>query len=198
MRYYSYVSLAAGLLCCLAASPALAEPSGSEAGGSDAASPLAALQAVTDLTDAAATVAGTTSLASQTKSSGPSSAPATSKGVDSSNGAVPTAVLVAASSGMAVTGGAALSALRGESAPAAPPAVAGDGGHYVAAQAPPGTDLSSLSDTGSNPLVNPNPSAASVNIVNTPTPIPPTVLLLGGGLIGLLPLRRFVRPSLEV
>jgi len=197
MRYYSYVSVTAGLLCCLAASPALADLSGPDAGGSDTASPLAALQAVTELADAAAAVGGTTSLASQTKSSGPGSAPATSKGVDSSNGPVPTAVIVAASGAIAGTGSAPLPAVVVPTAPAAPPAAAAaaEAAQYVPAQAPPGTDLSSLSGSGSNALVNPSP--ASVNTANTPTPIPAAVLLLGGGLLGLFPLRRYARAPLN-
>ena len=191
MRYLSSVSVAAGLFCCLAASPARADLATPEAGGADAPSGqvFAALQALSVVIDAASTVSGSSALASETKSTGPSSAPATSKGVDSSSGPAPTGAIVATSSGSFGLFAAAATS-NGETAQAAPPAGLPQGGIQVASASLLSTDLTSVAPSGSSPLIAPN------DTVVTPTPIPAAFLLLGGGLVGIFPLRRSSRLSL--
>ena len=200
MRYLSYASAAAGLLCCLAASPARADLATPDPGSAEA--PAArvadALQALTSVMDAASTVSGISALASETKSTGPASVPATSQGVDSSNGPVSTVAMAAASVGSAGLFAAESTSGSGEPSLAAPPAglLQGEGSHFVSAPVAPSTDLSSLSNSASSPLA--STEATMQPDIAIPTPIPATFLLLGGGLIGIFPLRRSVGLPLAV
>jgi hypothetical protein len=180
MKYLTYVGVAAGLVCWLAASPARADLAAPEAGSAQVASGqvLSALQALTVLMDAAATIPESSALASETKSNGPLGTPSTSQGVDRSNGF--------AAGDITGFGPARLF-------PAAlPPAglLPGEGSHFVATPPVPSVELPSLaSSTSSLPSVTgPGEPALPPTV-----PIPAPLLLLGGGLAGLFPFCRSAR-----
>jgi hypothetical protein len=195
MKYFSHLSVGAGLVLCLAAAPAradLATPESASA-GSASGEVAAALQALTGTLDAASAASDSSTLASGALSSGPVSLPATSQGVDSSGGPVSSASLTG--SGSVLLSGAAAPAAYSASGPALAPAglESGDGRSLVAGPSVSGTDLSSMANSLSTPLtltVDPLPEPA-------PTPIPASILLLAGGLLCLVPLRPAARPCAE-
>ena len=185
MRYFSCVAVAAGLLFCLTATPARADLAAPEAGSAETGEILSALQALTGLADAASELSPTSAYASAVKTTGPAGVALGGEGVDSSYGPVDT--WSSYGSGFASTesngaGGAAL--------PASAPSGVQGGGHLVGSNATVAAyDLSTLASSPSAPVLlasqegatEPNPPAV---------PIPASVLLLGGGLLGLYPLRR--------
>lgn len=196
MRYFSHVAVTAGLVCCLAASPACADVAAPEAGASEASSGevLTAMQALQVMIDAASTVPGSSAYASETKSIGPAGAPLTSEGVDSSNGTPNTEMISTA--GFGNTESPAGSA-TGAVFQAAPPAGLGQvlGGHLVGSNASVASlDLSSLATSASNPQIVAETSTDSEEPPPA-VPVPPTILLMGAGLLGILPWRRSSRIS---
>jgi hypothetical protein len=173
--------LAAGfsLAACLAATPARADL----AGAADASGLTTTLQSLTVILDAAATLTPAAGLSGQLVSSGPASQPSASLGVDSAN--------IPPFSGAAT--GSAGDSLSGFSAgavqlPSLAEAASLSAATPVGAAAPPSTDLSSMSGSVSAPLN--APLAVVVPPVIPAVPIPSAFLLMGGGLLGLLPLRR--------
>lgn len=194
MRCFSHIALAAGLVCCLAASPARADLVAPETASAQASAGeiLTALQALTYLSDAASGVAPASALSSAVKSTGPTGVALSSEGVDSSGGPVDTWTISGAGFGNTDSSAAA----TGAAYPASAPSGLQVGGHLVgsnAAVAP--YDLSSLASSASDTPValdnsdggpDPNPPAV---------PIPPSALLLGAGLLCIYPLRRSPRWS---
>jgi len=189
MKCFSYVSIAAGLVCCLAASPARADLATPDAGSAEApvGQVLSALQALTGMMDAASLVSGNSTLASSTHSTGPATGPVSSKGIDSSNGPVSTVAMAADSAGSIGLFAAAATAVPGESSPAAPPValLLGNGSIPVGTPSAPSTDLSSMASSVSSPLLD----SANQPLV-APVPLPASFLMLGGGLVGLFSRRR--------
>lgn len=188
MKYVSPVCLCAGFLWCLAAAPARADIATPDAGQLSSPQVVTALRALTELMDAAATLPETSALVSETKSAGPQNVPFTSTGVDSSNG--PREKIVAARFGavglLSPTGETSFAAAY----QAAAPAGFGNGGesHVVPTPSAPAPDLAGLASSSSAPLEVGN--LAATQTVTPSVPIPATVLLLGGGLVALFPLRR--------
>lgn len=193
MRYFSYVAVAAGLLCCLTATPARADLAAPEAGSAETGEILSALQALTELADAASELSPTSAYASAVKTTGPAGVALGGEGVDSSYGPVDT--WSSYGSGFGATESS--SAVVGGASPASAPSGLQGGGHLVGSNATVAAyDLSALATSPSAPVVLDNQDGATEP--NPPAvPIPASVLLLGAGLLGLYPLRRSTGCSVE-
>lgn len=184
MEQFNKFGMAAGVLFWLAASPASADLATPDAGSEQGAAPqvVAALQALAGVLEGAETVSETSTLVSHTRSVGPANAPFSSQGVDSSRGPV-------ASGASLPLQNSSWSQVETRSAAAPAPAPSG-GGAAVAVSSPPAVDLPSLAvSSAPSSLV----LAESVEDLPTNTPIPGSLLLLGGGLLGILPLRPSLR-----
>jgi hypothetical protein len=193
----------AGLFCCLAATPALADVAAPDAAtvGSDAvsASTLQVLDTL-QLLDAAIGAAsdpasaGASSLASQ----GPAAGPVTALGVDSSpsyaGGSLSGSLLLASLAQSDIASGA--GGTFGTTG-----TVAGSTALPLSSQATGSTPITVGANSAISPAdataISPTASAAPITTLDTPlvqhdttTPIPPSVLLMGSGLLGLIPLRR--------
>ena len=196
MKRVSNVAVAAGLFCCLAASPAFADLATPEAGAVEAPSDegLAALEALTVMMDDASTVSEISALSSATTSTGPSSAPTTSLGVDSSQGPVSTGTISEDGFGTGrVITGTTVTAYGEEVFQAAAPS----GQQQGEVSRPVGsnevvipTDLSSLVTASSFAPAKITVDSDEGNPEVPVVPIPSTVLLMGAGLLGMYPLRQ--------
>jgi len=201
MRFLPFLSVAATLVCCLAASPARADLAGSDAddAGSSSGQLLSRFQEVTHLLEESAIIPESVLTISQTRSSGPSTVPPTSKGVDRTGTAaatLPTRSEIHAGARLferaSQTDSQADSlTVSGDPLPAAAPPLQlrGDLNRYVGDLPVPGADIPALPASSAAPL-----DLRSTVIVATP--LPAAVFLLGGGLLGVLPLRRSARLSL--
>jgi hypothetical protein len=181
MNYLTHLGAAAGLFCLLAASPALADVAAAEAGGASPADAtvsqaVATLQSVDALVgDLAQTVPDSSLFAATTKSTAPMSAYYTRIGSLSG-----LSLSQAASSNLA-----ALAA----GSPASPPAAAPSGGTAVGSGivvSSADTGVQSFSGSPVTLTINPNLQAQAQPSV----PLPSALLLLGSGLLGVIPLRR--------
>lgn len=201
MRFLPCLSVSAALVCCLAASPARADLAGSDAddAGSSSGQLFSRFQEVTRLLEESAIIPESLLAISQTKSSGPSTVPPSSKGVDrtgNSPASLPARsethagarLFERASQGDSQTDSQSVS---GDPVPAAAPPLQfrGDLNRYVGDPPVPGADIPTMPASSGAPL----DLRATVIVA---TPIPAAVFLLGGGLLGILPLRRSARFSL--
>ena len=198
MKCLSCLTLFGALLCCLAASPARASMAGADTGGGEASGELlAGLQGVTLLMEEAATLPEVTAVLSRTKSSGPSTAPPTSKGMDrsESHAALPVAgnnyggagIFGRPGSSDSAGGATGTTGASGDQVPVAalPLHLQEEVNRYLGEPSLPSADFTAQVPASTTPLDLAPPA------VGTPTvPIPAAIFLLGGGLIGLLPLRR--------
>ena len=209
MRYRSFASLVALACCLLAAPPARADLAIPQADATDppAGQVQVAMQALAAALDEAAAIPGNSSTGSETKSSGPSSAQITSKGRDSSNGPLPTVTLAGqiygsaglfagpAGTGSDATGSGAAGSGTLSQAAAPPAAALGEGSRYVPPAAASGGEYAGLATLNSTPQA--ILTAPTAQVLPPSVPIPAAAWLLGGGLLGLLPLRRSQRFALD-
>lgn len=179
--------LAAVLALCLAATTAQADiaapqPEASLSGLAQSRA-LEALQTLNDATETAARRPGHEALAAEVKSHGPSALPVTVKGVESGTGSVTTIAPTLYAGG----------SLAAEVSYAGAPGQMGVISHEVGSgEVVTASDLASLiAPTTSPQLLGNNVQS----IVLCPVPVPPALLLLGGGLLGMLPLRRSLRQT---
>jgi hypothetical protein len=201
MRFIAFLSVSAALVCCLAASPARADLADSDAddAGSSSGQLLSRFQEVTHLLEESAIIPDNVLTISQTRSSGPSTVPPTSKGVDRTEAAPGTFPV-----GSETRAGARLferasqsasqtdsQTVSGDPVPAAAPPLQAPGelNRYVGDPPVPGADIPTMGGSPSTPL-------DLTGTVIVATPLPAAAFLLGGGLLGILPLRRFARFSL--
>ena len=200
MNRLTHLSAAAGLFCCLAASPALADlatPASGSAAATDASVSRAvtALQAATGLTgDLTQTVPDSSLLAAATKSTTPASGFFTNLGVDKALAVVATGAVNTGWGGSNFPDASQpapgnLAALVA-GAPGAPPAASPSGGVPVGSGVVVSSADSGLESLSSAPLS--APFQIVTDDVST-VPLPPALFLLGSGLFGLIPLRRSSR-----
>jgi hypothetical protein len=191
MKYFSCFSIATGLLCCLAASVAHAGLSEEGVGGQSDSLIVTALQLTNETTEQAGEVGRDAKDTSEHKSKGTSNAPSVSTGKDKSQGSAATGGEAQnfsfGSPGRTASG-------AGDTAPAPPGNPSrGDEGHSVGSPEASGAGVADLATApaATSAIIN-----GSTQPLDTPAvPIPATILLLGGGLCAIFPLRRSARLS---
>jgi hypothetical protein len=203
MRYSTHFCVATSLFCSLCASPVRADMATPDAGVSEASEQVAdAIHDLASILDGAAQVDRSAALGAGVKATGPGNSPGTSQGVDSSLGSATKIAFAAAGGEGYGQAGAAHSSGSGESSQASSPATSrGELRHALLNQPVPTTDLSSITGSLSQAVTSPTVTTAIVNTGTgdtSPVPIPSSLLLLGGGLLGLFPLRRGASASLVV
>lgn len=195
MKRAARLPVIAGFLCCLAASPALADlaatDSGLLAGGA-----IPVLDILQILDGAASDISSLSDamVASSFDSTSPASGPGTSMGVDSSQSFLGGGASLSTLAGIA--GGASLATSPAATAPssdtpAAPPNVQS---LTVASTVGNGTAVTpSDSSSTSNPVTSAAFQIDTQNITpqdTTPVPVPAAAFLIGSGFLALLPMRR--------
>jgi hypothetical protein len=202
MRYLSCFSISAALVCCLAASPVRASMAGADAddAGSSSGTLLAGFQDLTHLVEEGALVPESALTISETKSSGPTTAPSTSKGVDrtaASLTTLPAGADMHAGAGLFERASQSVSPSgSGDALPAAAPPIQlqGELNRYVGDPQVPSAEVTTMATSASSAL---DLSSANQTIATPTVPIPAAIFLLGGGRLGSWPLRRSARFSLR-